>query len=337
MFGFTTTVISHRTSLRDPDEDDSMDLDWTVALAGGEGVRLGDYVAQRFGYRMPKQYCRFVGTRSMLEHTLDRLAVLTPRERTLTVIGTRHRELAHGQLAGRSDHVFCQPASRDTGLALYVALAMIKRWHPNAVVTITPCDHYVAPANRYVEIVRRAREVARRLRDTVVVLGARADHPDPDFGYLSLGAPLIDIPQVRRVTGFIEKPPIAVAQGLIVEGALWNTMVVTGSIDALWALGRLAQPALIDILDDLVPLIGTVDEDDAIAYVYRALLPIGFSRDILERTPERIHAMALDGIEWSDWGRPERIEAVLAARRARSALRDRQGEREREVGQALEP
>jgi mannose-1-phosphate guanylyltransferase len=333
MFGFTTTAISHRTSVRDPSDDDSMDLDWTLALAGGEGVRLGDYVAQRFGYRMPKQYCRFVGRRSMLEHTLDRLAVLTPRERTLTVIGTRHRELAHGQLAGRSDHVFCQPGSRDTGLALYTALAMIRRWHPNAVVTITPCDHYVAPAHRYVEIVRSARDVARELRDSVVVLGARAEHPDPDFGYLSVGAPLIDIPQVRRVHSFIEKPPLAVAHGLVASGALWNTMVVVGSVDALWQLGRLAQPDLIDILDALVPLIGTVDEDDAIDYVYRALLPVGFSRDILERTPERICAMALDGVEWSDWGRPERIEEVLAARRARTIARDRA----LPTSQALEP
>lgn len=331
MFGFTTTAIRHRTSSRDPIEDDSTDLTWTLALAGGEGVRLGDYVAQRFGYRMPKQYCRFVGSRSMLEHTLDRLAVLTPRERTMTVIGTRHRELANGQLAGRSDHMFCQPSSRDTGLALYVALAMIKRWHPNAVVTVTPCDHYVSPAQRYIEIVRSSQQVARKLRSSVVVLGARAIHPDPDFGYLSLGAPLIDVPQVRKVVSFIEKPPVGVAQGLVVDGALWNTMVVSATVDALWEVGRIAQPGLIDILDALVPLIGTVDETDAIDYVYRALLPIGFSRDILERAPDRICAMSLDGVDWSDWGRPERIEEVLAARRARTLPASR------ELIQAMEP
>ena len=65
------------------------------------------------------------------------------------------------QLAGRRDHVFRQPSSRDTGMALYVALAMIKRWTPNAIVTITPTDHYVAPDDKYVEQVR-ARGVAAR-------------------------------------------------------------------------------------------------------------------------------------------------------------------------------
>jgi mannose-1-phosphate guanylyltransferase len=315
MFGFTTTAISHRTSIADPAEDDSPDLDWTVALAGGEGVRLGDYVTRRFGTRIPKQYCRFLGSRSMLEHTLDRLACLTPRERTLTVIGTRHREFAHGQLAGRSDHVFCQPASRDTGLALYTALAMIRRYQPNAMITVTPCDHYVTPAGRYVELVAGAREVARQRRSTIVMLGANATHPDSDYGYLALPPQADPSLAPCPVVGFFEKPSAAQAQLLIGAGALWNTMVACGTVDAFWSAGRAAQPKLFDILDALVPLIGTVDEDDAIDYVYRALLPIGFSRDILERTPERIVAMALDGVEWSDWGRPERIEEVLARRR----------------------
>src|ERR1700742_3736589 len=125
-----------RTSITEPTESESHGLDWNLALAGGEGTRLAEYVERRFGQKMPKQYCRLLGERSMLEHTLDRLNQLTPSSRTMTVIGTNHSEIAAPQVAGRSDHVFCQPASRDTGLAIYVAIAMIKRWNPNAIVTL---------------------------------------------------------------------------------------------------------------------------------------------------------------------------------------------------------
>lgn len=307
-----------RTSKSEPTDNDSTTIDWTLALAGGEGVRLSEYVQRRFGRRIPKQYCCLLGDRSMLEHTLERLNKLTPPSRTLTVIGTDHGELAYPQLAGKSDHVFRQPGSRDTGLALYVALAMIKRWHPNAIVTITPTDHYVAPAARYVEQVRAARGVAAQLRDTVVILGASPSEPDPELGYLSLGERLTQIPHVRRLVGFVEKPTVANAQQLADAGALWNTMVSCGTIDALWALGRATEPQLLDILDSLVPLIGTKDESDAIEYIYRAFLPVSFSRDMLERAPGRLAALELDGVEWSDWGRPERIETVLALRRSRS-------------------
>lgn len=312
-----------RTSASEPTDDESPAIDWTLALAGGEGARLSEYVQHRFGWRIPKQYCCLLGDRSMIEHTLERLNKLTPPSRTLTVIGTGHGEFAYPQLAGKSDHVFRQPGTRDTGLALYVALAMIKRWHPNAIVTITPTDHYVFPSAKYVEQVRAARGVAAQLRDTVVILGAVPHEPDPEFGYLSLGEPLTQIPRVRRLVGFVEKPTVASATQLIDAGALWNTMVACGTIGALWALGRATEPQLLDILDSLVPLIGTKDEPDAIEYIYRAFLPVSFSRDMLERAPDRLAAIKLDGVEWSDWGRPERIETVLALRRSRALVRRR--------------
>jgi mannose-1-phosphate guanylyltransferase len=255
----------------------------------------------------------------MLQHTLDRLNQVTPPSRTLTVIGADHAEIAAPQLSGRSDHVFRQPSARDTGVALYVALAMIKRWHPNALVTITPTDHYVAPATRYVEQVCAARAVAARLRDAVVILGAVPSEPDPELGYLTLGERLTEVPNVRRVVGFTEKPNVLRAQEIAANGGLWNTMVTCGTLDALWELGRAAEPQLMDILDSLVPLVGTPDESDAIEYVYRAYLPVSFSRDILERAPARLAAMELDGVEWSDWGCPERIETVLALRQSRAS------------------
>jgi len=314
------TPVPFRTSTTAPPHDDALDLDWTLALAGGEGMRLTDYVQRRFGRRIPKQYCSLLGSRSMLQHTLGRLNQITPAARTLTVIGTAHAEVAQPQLAGLCDHVFRQPASRDTGLALYVALAMIKRWTPNALVTITPTDHYVAPAARYIDQVRSAQGVARQMRDKVIILGVRPTEPDPELGYLTLGASLIDVPSVRSLAGFVEKPSAAAAQALIDRGALWNTMVTCGTVDALWDLGRATEPQLLDILDSLVPLIGTPDEDDALDHIYRAYLPVSFSRDMLERAPGRLAAIALDGVEWSDWGRPERIETVLALRRARALV-----------------
>jgi mannose-1-phosphate guanylyltransferase len=309
-----------RISATEPVEDDAAQLDWTIALAGGEGQRLSDYVQRRFGKRIPKQYCCLLGNRSMLEHTLERLNKLTPPSRTLTVIGADHAEFALPQLHGKSDHVFRQPAARDTGVALYVAIAMIKRWHPGAVVTITPTDHYVAPSAKYIEQVRAARSVATELRGKVVVLGARPTEPDPELGYLTLGERLTRIPEVRRLARFIEKPTVVQARQLIAGGALWNTMVCCGTVDALWALGRASEPQLLDILDSLVPLIGTPDEADAIEYIYRAFLPVSFSRDVLERAPEQLAALELEGVEWSDWGRPERIETVLALRRSRALV-----------------
>jgi len=42
---------------------------WSIILAGGEGERTRPFIERWLGYHRPKQYCSFVGNRSMLQHT----------------------------------------------------------------------------------------------------------------------------------------------------------------------------------------------------------------------------------------------------------------------------
>ena len=60
---------------------------WAIVLAGGEGERLRPQIKGWLGYHCPKQYCTFVGRRSMLQHTLDRAKQLVPADRIITVMG----------------------------------------------------------------------------------------------------------------------------------------------------------------------------------------------------------------------------------------------------------
>jgi mannose-1-phosphate guanylyltransferase len=45
---------------------------WSIILAGGEGERIRPLIQQCLGHHKPKQYCTFVGHRSMFQRTLDR-------------------------------------------------------------------------------------------------------------------------------------------------------------------------------------------------------------------------------------------------------------------------
>ena len=46
---------------------------WSVILAGDEGKRTRPFIHEWLGYSKPKQYCTFVGSRSMLQHTLSKV------------------------------------------------------------------------------------------------------------------------------------------------------------------------------------------------------------------------------------------------------------------------
>lgn len=85
---------------------------WSIILAGGRGERISSFVRQWRGRSIPKQYCAFVGTRSMLQHTLDRALALGERDHQFTVIDRSHQSDAACQLADCvQDAVIMQPAN----------------------------------------------------------------------------------------------------------------------------------------------------------------------------------------------------------------------------------
>lgn len=59
---------------------------WAVVLAGGEGTRLQSFVRHVLGHARPKQFCRIVGSRSMLRHTWDRAARVVDPGRIVTIV-----------------------------------------------------------------------------------------------------------------------------------------------------------------------------------------------------------------------------------------------------------
>lgn len=59
---------------------------WSVRLVGGEGERTRPFMEQWLGCHLPKQYCSFVGTRSMFQHTWDRADQLNDPERIMEAL-----------------------------------------------------------------------------------------------------------------------------------------------------------------------------------------------------------------------------------------------------------
>ncbi len=68
-----------------PHAEGASERPWALVLAGGEGRRLQALTRMIAGEPIPKQYCRIVGDRSLLEATLARIGPLVPPERTQTL------------------------------------------------------------------------------------------------------------------------------------------------------------------------------------------------------------------------------------------------------------
>jgi mannose-1-phosphate guanylyltransferase len=287
---------------------------WTIVLAGGEGRRLRPLMERWFGEHRPKQYCTFVGGRSMLWHTVGRAEQLSGAERMLIVAADHHEALLTECLAPRHlGRIVFQPRNRDTAPGIFLPLAQIMAREPTATVVILPSDHFVAPEPAFLEAVRRAAMVAAHLPGKVILVGARPDSEETEYGWIEPGEPVGRLGgyPIRKVAGFCEKPDETSVRQLVNAGGLWSTMVIAARCQALWDLGWRCFPAMMPHFEHLMAHFGTDQERPVLESIYTALPAMNFSAQLLQRVPGSLLVMELGDVTWSDWGSERRIVETL--------------------------
>lgn len=284
---------------------------WAVVLSGGDGQRMSPFIQRWLGRPQPKQYCAFAGGRTMLEHTIDRALDVAEPERIVTVIHRDHRRFLKRprclKLPGR---IVEQPRRRDTGPGVFLPLTHVAARDPEALVAIMPSDHFIHPRGRFREILEEAFRLAEELPGKLVLLAARPEGADPDYGWISPGGAL-DGRDAFSVRGFREKPGAEEAEGLYRNGGLWNTMIVVARASSLWDIAREVQPEIAGAFGALTRWVGRAEESEAVELAYQDMPNVNFSRHILEQACDRSVVLPMRGVRWSDWGRPHRVVATL--------------------------
>jgi mannose-1-phosphate guanylyltransferase len=287
---------------------------WSIVLAGGDGERTQEFVRRWLGHEKAKQFCTFVGTRSMLQHTLDRAARLTPWERVVVSAARRHQAELWQHLEGRpAGMVLLQPKNVDTAAGILLPLTFILARDPQATVVIYPSDHFVYPENAFIFAVDQAVRGSALLGGRTVLLAAKPDNPDREYGWITPGRFMgwTGKAAVRAVARFVEKPDEAIASEGMSNGGLWNTMVVAAQGKELWKLGWKCVPDMMPLFERVKTTIDTAEELNVVDAIYGSMPRRNFSSDILQRVPERLAVIEMKDVQWSDWGKGERIVSCL--------------------------
>lgn len=290
------------------------DSSWAIVLAGGQGERMAPFVHQWLGHARPKQYCRFVGEKTMLEHTLERARGLVTGDRVLTVAAEGHQGFLADALPGYTGDVVYQPAARGTAPGIFLPLALIAATAtPAAVVHILPSDHFIRSREHFVRHLRLAERIVRADPGRLVLTGAMPNCAETDFGWIAPGRAVSgDGWAALAVRNFQEKPSAASATRYLQSGYLWNTMIVSSTVEALWQLACARLPAMMERFNGLRAALPASGREAAIRGAYAAMPAHDFSKDLIEQSSERCLLLPFKGIAWSDWGRPERIAASAA-------------------------
>jgi mannose-1-phosphate guanylyltransferase len=287
---------------------------WSIILAGGNGERISADIHRWKGRPIPKQYCAFVGTRSMLQHTLARADALGSRDRQLTVIARSHLPEAQLQLADRSQGtVIVQPANRNTLAGVFLPLTYVYARDPEATLVIQPSDHFIYPEKTFLEVAAQAVQATEELPHMLILLGATAEGIEPDYGWIRPGQEIWRNGKYRAiaVNQFLEKPSPVGAASITAAGGLWNTMIVAAKARTLWELGGAFFPGMLRLFEKLYGAIGMPHEDSVLSTIYEFMPEQNFSRDLLTPAASHLAVMPMEDIIWSDWGRVERIAETL--------------------------
>jgi mannose-1-phosphate guanylyltransferase len=161
---------------------------WSIILTGGDGTGVNPFVARWLGKPLPKEYCAFVGARSMFQHTLDRAVQIVPAERLFAVVAREHRQEAFQQLDRRTiGALILQSVHQRTAASVFLPLTYVRERDPEATVVILPSDHFVYPEARFLSLVQRSVALSRSLSDRLILLGVAPDRLELDYGWIQPG------------------------------------------------------------------------------------------------------------------------------------------------------
>ena len=283
---------------------------WGLILSGGEGLRLRPLITRLYGLERPKQYCSIVGTRSMLQHTVDRIKSLIPSRQILAIANPHHAEYVQEQLNGLApENILIQPCDRGTANGILLPLLHIYHRNPDALVAIFPSDHFIFGEKEFMRNVAHAFHFADDHRDSIMLLGISPRKVEPEYGWIEKGE-LIDNPwnvKIHHVTRFWEKPDLLKAEVLFQKGCLWNTLVLVGHIRAFLLQFQSVVPDVFDQLYHTISLYNPLEREFILKEIYPLLPSVNFSKAILESGTDQLRVMEVSDTNWSDWGNEHRI------------------------------
>jgi mannose-1-phosphate guanylyltransferase len=284
---------------------------YVVIMAGGGGTRLRPLsTAER-----PKPFLPLLGTESLLQATVRRLAGMPGLDDDITVItDQRYERLVRAQVPDAG--VLVEPAGRNTAAAVALATVGVDR-PDDEVMVVLPADHLVAPDREDVfrDILALAAERLATgsfgVDDPLVTLGVQVTHPSVEYGYLipkvTMGT---DVGGIRAypLQAFEEKPKPARAEELArLQGVAWNAGMF------LWR--RSAIRAALERYTGLVRLLEpTIAAPVLLRQAYEQLKPVSIDYAVMESAARdgRVVMGSMD-VGWSDIGSWSALLAAIGA------------------------
>lgn len=283
-----------------------------IVFAGGVGTRLWPLSRKN----SPKQFEKIAGGKSTLQLAVERLAPTFSFDDIYVSTGEKYKDAVEKQLPQiKKEHFIFEPAVRDVGPAVGLAMAILGKNSPDSPVGIIWSDHFVKKERRFREVLSFAKKlIEEKGKDIIVFIGQRARFANQNLGWIEFGKAAGQIRETKifHFKKLIYRPMLEEAEKFLESGNYaWNPGYFVTTPSYILSQYEKFVPQLYSGLMEIQKAYGTSKYEEVLNRVYPTLEKISFDDAILHKLdPKNAYVIAAD-LSWSDVGAWEALKEAL--------------------------
>ena len=275
-----------------------------IIFAGGVGTRLWPLSRRN----SPKQFEKILGDKSTLQLAVDRLRPDFAFEDIYIATGKKYEKIVRKQLPQiPSENFIFEPAVRDVGPAVGMAMSIVGKKYPNSPVAILWSDHFVKKERRFREVLNFAEDLVAKNNNSLILIGQRARFANQNLGWIEFGKEIQEIrgTKVFKFKKLIYRPTLEQAERFLnTDNFAWNPGYFVTTPQFLLSQFEKFAP-------DLYKGIMKIKDEKTLETIYSTLEKISFDNAILEKIDAKNVSVIAADLGWSDVGAWEALKEAL--------------------------
>lgn len=271
-----------------------------VILAGGTGTRFWPMSRSD----SPKQLCRLVSEKTMLEETLDRFNDW-PNEKifisTTKALAGKIKEVLPNI---PDDHYIIEPSLRDTAPAMGYAAAYLAAIDPDEPMAFIPADHKIGQVDVFL---RSIEEAEKMILETgkLLDISVHPTAPTTTLGYTKVGKKVKEADGIEfyEFLGHKEKPDHETAKKYLKDGNyLWHANYYMWTPKKFMEAYQKYAPEMHAVLVKIQKLFGDKSKEKEIEELYEKMEKISIDYAITEKMDPKELMIIKGNFDWDDIG-----------------------------------